>query len=363
MTISQIRKALSDHFDETDIKLLRRVFQRTETRNAGVPIERFRADNWGKIARVNRLERLGLERHQDNKTHRQIYRLSLLALVLVNNRRSNRYLKIMRLLLRVTRAAYFKDLFKPVPVGDLIKAANKYDPEDVLESLDYLKDASGFSGGGLEFPRGADSVLLPQETLMDYRSLENVLERLHSYLPNLDATARHVGFGISALAGDEQISLLAIASEELTENWMASLPTKFHPLMGEIEAGLKAGQLALPCYGLRTLVEMVCDDKVGQRKNFKESVKALMEVGGLARMEGVQVSALYKYGSKLVHSGDIPSADEVRSASVVIVNLLKRLYHMQPAAERLTDGGAPVGSTTDGVTKTPAIEESSSGAR
>jgi hypothetical protein len=360
MTITKIRKALSDQFDGTDVKLLRKVFQKMETRSSGISTERFRADNWRNIARVNRLERLGLERHQDNKTHRQIYRLSLLALVLVNDRRSNRYLKIMRLLLRVTRAAYFKDLSKPIPVSDLITAANQYDPEDVLESLDYLKDASGFSGGGLEFPRGADSVLLPQETLMDYRSLENVLERLQSYLPNLDATAHHVGFGISALAGDDQISLLAIASEELTENWMASLPTKYHPLMGEIEAGLKAGQLALPCYGLRTLVEMVCDDKVGQRKNFKESVKALVEAGGLARMEGVQVSALYKYGSRLVHSGEIPTADEVRSASVVVVNLLKRLYHMQPAAERLTNRGIQVQAIVNGETKEPDIEESKS---
>jgi hypothetical protein len=130
--------------------------------------------------------------------------------------------------------------------------------------------------------------------------------------------------------------------------------------MGEIEAGLKAGQLALPCYGLRTLVEMVCDDKVGQRKNFKESVKALVEAGGLARMEGVQVSALYKYGSRLVHSGEIPTADEVRSASVVVVNLLKRLYHMQPAAERLTNRGIQVQAIVNGETKEPDIEESKS---
>ena len=335
MTVGKIKKGLADHFDGTDGRLLRKVFERTETRSAGVPVDRFRADNWSNITRINRLERLGLERHQDNKTHRQIYRLSLLALVLVNTRRSQRYLKIMRLLLRKTRSAYFKDLSKPIPVGDLVRAACKYKEADVLESLDYFKEASGFSGGGLEFPRGVDSVVLPQETLMDYRSLEDVLARLQSYLPNPSNAGHTFASGVSALAGDEQISLLAIASEELTENWMASLPTKYHPLIGEIEAGLKAGQRALPCYGLRTLVEMVCDDKVGQRKHFKDSVKALVEAGGLARMEGVQISALYKYGSKLVHSGDIPSADEVRSASVVIVNLLKRLYHMQPAAERL----------------------------
>ena len=347
MGIGTIRKSLEGQLDEGDIRLLRKLFALTESRIQGVPVDRFRADNYSQLPRINRLERGFMERQQRPGVHIQIYRLSLLALAVLNTQKSRRYLTTMKKVLPYVKRQYRKNLHVAIPVQQILTDVGLKTSEETMDALDYFRDTPGISTNNQEFPRADGSAVMPQEQILDFKDFEQVLSRLRSYVHGPQMAAHspfQMGFGDE----DERISLLQEAAAELTESWMSALPEKFHPLIREIEAGLKAGQLALPCFGLRSLVEMTCFDKVGQHKHFKDSVKALVDNGSLSQIEGRQVSALYRYGSTLIHSGLMPEVGEVRSAMTVIVGMLRRLYHTQAAADRLDASAAGLAAGKSG---------------
>ena len=117
--------------------------------------------------------------------------------------------------------------------------------------------------------------------------------------------------------------------------WLYRLPEDLQNLVREIYVALATNSRRLAMMGLRTIIDMVALDKVGDKGTFKAKLDTLVERGHISQAGREHLEAALDAGSAAAHRGHSPSEDDIENSVEIIENLLHATYVLRHAAEGL----------------------------
>ncbi len=108
--------------------------------------------------------------------------------------------------------------------------------------------------------------------------------------------------------------------------------------MDEVSLAIDADARTLAAMGLRAVVDMACNDVLGDIGGFDKKLAALR---GSERITGAQERTLanaLELGHAAAHRGHIPTHKGIALLRDIVEHLLKQLYLHEPASEKLRKG-------------------------
>ena len=123
--------------------------------------------------------------------------------------------------------------------------------------------------------------------------------------------------------------------------WFDKLSPDFQILFNEVYLGLSLDMQALPSMGLRTVIDMVCSDLVGDIGSFKEKLDALEVNSFINGNEKAILAIAIDVGSAAAHRGHNPSREDLNTLLDIVEHLLRGIYVLRPASERLKASTPP----------------------
>jgi hypothetical protein len=117
--------------------------------------------------------------------------------------------------------------------------------------------------------------------------------------------------------------------------WHAKLPSGIAGLFLEVHSALSADNRRLALMGLRSLLDMVANEKVGDRPTFRDKVDALVGAGVITARNRTAVLAAIDAGSAAVHRGHQPTTESLDAALDIVETILATVYHLPSAGEEL----------------------------
>ena len=124
-------------------------------------------------------------------------------------------------------------------------------------------------------------------------------------------------------------------------SWYGKLPLEFRALLDEVYLALSFDMLALPSMGLRAVIDMLCNNLVGDMGGFSKKLKVLEEKGHINANEKAILGIAVDVGSASAHRGHSPSKDDLNILLDIVEHLLKGVYVLHPASERLKQSTPP----------------------
>lgn len=122
-------------------------------------------------------------------------------------------------------------------------------------------------------------------------------------------------------------------------DWVYGLPRGISNILEEIYRAYQYNCQALACTGIRTLLDMVFVDKIGDpegTKPFKTKINEMVESGFLASaIAETVISALVDAGSASAHRGFTPQKSIVKKLIIISTNLLEAIYIHPNEAEHI----------------------------
>lgn len=110
------------------------------------------------------------------------------------------------------------------------------------------------------------------------------------------------------------------------------------PLMDEINTAYSAGSYRLAAMGLRSLLERIMSDQIGDHDTFNASIEAFFKEGHVSQIQQDQFrSVLVEAGHAATHRGYSPSKDDLDFLLDVIEGLIDEIYFRPARAKALKD--------------------------
>jgi hypothetical protein len=117
--------------------------------------------------------------------------------------------------------------------------------------------------------------------------------------------------------------------------WSWSLPSEVRDLLNEVYGALQANSSRLALMGIRTVIDVVILEKVGDIGSFAEKLNALQDRGFVGERQKEFLTAVLDAGSAAVHRGHVASVVELGYAMDIVENLLQAVYALEGAAQHL----------------------------
>jgi hypothetical protein len=106
--------------------------------------------------------------------------------------------------------------------------------------------------------------------------------------------------------------------------------------MNEVYIAFEAGLLALPAMGLRSVIDLVCNEWVGDKGKYADRIAGLADRGYIGPTERKFLMSAVETGHAAVHRGYIPNSEDLSALVNIVEHLLEGLYILPQAAEKLT---------------------------
>jgi len=120
-------------------------------------------------------------------------------------------------------------------------------------------------------------------------------------------------------------------------DWYGSLPPAIQKLICEVHFAIKKELSALPSMGLRSVIDCVCNDLVGDKGPFAQKLQTLVEKGFITSNNKQIVENALEVGHASVHRGHFPQPNELKLTLDIVEHMLKEVYVFGKASEALKD--------------------------
>ncbi len=319
--------------DAIERSLIKEILNTALVSRTGVNAKEFRAGHEDYLDVLDRLEQGPyIERRDD------LYRIRLLTLAELRDDDS-RVEAIIRQCDKVfcfLRPTYKDRTGVPITLAEI---AQKTDiPEFELRlALSYMTDAPIWGGYTSDLLRAQEVMVVPGESILRYKTFDSAVQQLR------DWAARHPTGG-SSPGGDQSVKPLFLREADTTHlrspsdfpKWYANLPEKIHDMLREVRYALQKELRALPSMGLRAVVDMICNDQVGDTGGFKEKLHKLEEKRLITPKKREIIEAALEVGHASMHRGHFPPAEHLDIVLDIVDHLLEELYVLDKASDSLS---------------------------
>ena len=310
--------------------LLQDIYSRFVNYNAGVDAKRFRADRKDYRDEIRRLENRQLIQNRFEEV--EVYRPLLIALPLINEESAKRTLNAADQILTYLAKRYIASPNCNVSKAEIVANVDAPRSETCM-ALKYLKETPAVAGGSTDFPATDDSFTMTGEQLLDFDSLAPLLTQLAEWADYSSAVP--VTY-VDDITPDDP-GLTSLFDTDLAGHWTSSLPDGIQIVLREVDRGAQIGLVTLPAFGIRTVIEMVCTEKIENAGTLPAKVDALVKKGLLTRTSADALKTVVKLGNATAHRGYRPESGDLSLAVDVLCGLLRELYHISPRAEGLRE--------------------------
>lgn len=125
-----------------------------------------------------------------------------------------------------------------------------------------------------------------------------------------------------------------VSGEVLTSDFV-HLPEQIVDIYTETEKALADDMPILAGMGLRLIVEAVCHDRRANGRNLDQRIDRLVEIGLLTQTSAEMLHSLRIIGNASAHQAASHSPDILRTAFVVVDNLLRNVYVLPQTTSKL----------------------------
>jgi hypothetical protein len=294
-----------------------------------VPAARYRAAH---VSWLDILDELVSDRSflQPDDTHRN-YRLRVYALPLIDDPRAKSLLELMGLIYKRFKILYDEYLSEQIPLSKVLESVVA-DRKDSLEALFYIVDAHGvWSGLSIGFPYGDSPTIGIAESVLRKEDFGSVLSEFYQWhFVNPKKRAGSWENQPPQLNIEERLSFFANSPDGALPDWYRQLDDIKKALVIEIDAAVVHGLEALPTMGLRTLLESVMRDRVGEKSNFRETLAAFREAGWVTDQHAQVIEQVIDVGHASAHRAYFPDPPELKICIDVVKHLIEGIYVLKP---------------------------------
>lgn len=281
----------------------------------------FRADHYANLAEIDWLETVGYIRKEQDRYH-----VSLTGLVQLKDQRARELVRVFESLFVELKRHYRRVQRQPAGL-DVLASAAGVSGNDCREALYYMVEGQWCGGRSISFFNDPNPVVYPAESILAYETFSDVIIQLRIWQASrIRDRQQQLAGALSAfpfVRGNELP--VRIESVRRKPDWFEKLPASQKPLMDEIYAGLSRGLRALPCMGVRAVIDVLCVELLGSDDSFKEKTKKLFAAGHILQADKTALDAVIEAGHASAHRGHFPSQDDL----TVILDIAEQLLHRQ----------------------------------
>lgn len=317
------------------IEVLRQMFKSRDGEPPSVPVQRFRADHAEWLNALDELEnRYSLiERTRECKE----YLIRPYALPLIGTPESQEILNLMDQIYMKFPGLYRKHLTQPLEIDVLCNNVSG-DKDLINEALYYLSESHGvYSGMTTGFPYVPKSTLCIAESVLTRKKIGEVLSEYYKwhFVNPKSQVASLESFDLDV----DQSGSLFFESNTSTgkPDWYDLLDDTQKALILEIDRAIGNKLEALPTIGLRTLLDTVMVEKIGDAGNFQEKVKCFTKEGYVTPKMADALNHVLDAGSASAHRAYFPSKADLTTCVELVKHLMHGIYILSPNVDKVAE--------------------------
>jgi hypothetical protein len=314
-----------NELDEQHLRLLTSLLLAMPRSDEGLDPLPFRAEHYVNIGKIDWLETVGYIRKEQNRYH-----VSLTGLVQLENPRAHELIRIFESLFIELKKHYLRVQQHPALMEVLASTAGVSE-NDCREALYYMVEGQWCSGRSTSFFNDPNPVVCPAESILSYDTFNEVIVQLRIWqATRIRDRQKQLASALRtspSFSGNEPLA--QVDSARRKPDWFDKLPASQKPLMDEIYAGLLQGLRALPCMGVRAVIDVLCVELLGSDDSFKEKTKKLLAAGHILQADKTALDAVIEAGHASAHRGHFPNGDDLTAILDIAEQLLHRHY-IQP---------------------------------
>lgn len=324
--------------------ILKEIFVQSAAAPAGIEAAWFRAQRESELDLMDELERDGFLRREEGR-----YLISLTAFPQINHPAAKESLVAFEKIFVALKESYREQQSKPIRVEVLAKKIG-FDEKRLRVWLNYMVEGSWWGGRTTDILNGPEATIAPSESILKIRKFRDVITQLQGWQEQR-LTDRKNAVPISQLrqslpgTGLDRFDVNKALVGRSKPDWYEHLPSSVRSLLDEVYVGLSNDMCALPSMGLRTVIDMVCVDLVGDVGSFGEKLKALRAQGHVSDREKTTLEIAIDVGSASAHRGHNPSVEDINSLLDICEHLLKGVYVL-PAVSQILQKTTPPRATS-----------------
>lgn len=317
------------------VEILREMFESRKGEPPSVPIQRFRADHDDRLNILDKLESgySLIQRTRDCKE----YLIRPYALPLIGTPETQKILSLMDQIYSEFPELYREYLTKPLDI-DMLCGTVSRDNDLVNEALYYLSEShSVYSGMTIGFPYVSNATLCIAESVLTKRLIGDVLSEYYEW-HFVNPKSQVVFLESFDLHMEQDNSHFLKSNISMGEpEWYSFLDDTQKALILEIDRAINNKLKALPTIGLRTLLETVMVDKIGDASTFHKKVKRLTEEGYVTPKMANILNCVLDAGNASAHRAYVPSKEDLITCVEIVKHLMHCIYILSPNVDKVAE--------------------------
>ncbi len=315
------------------LSLLTDIFRNSSGTPPALPSARYRADHprWLDVLDEFANGQLFLQRDTAGKS----YTLRVYALPLVDDVHAEELLRLMNSIYAVFKTLYQEHLSERIPVSSITTLVHA-DINLTRKALFYMRDAHGiWSCLTNGFPYENDAGICISETVLrkdDFGSVLSEFYEWHYINAKNRALSKDANPALSTLNLDSR-GFLRDSGESTEPDWYRVLDDTKKALIKELDVAARNGLVALPTMGLRTLIESVMREKIGDKDSFGAALRAFRDAGYVTARHAELIDKVIEAGHASIHRTHFPDESDVDVCIDVVRHLLEGVYVLKPKVD------------------------------
>lgn len=317
------------------VEILREIFNSRKGEPPSVPILRFRADHEEWINTLDLLE--GTHSLISRSRECKDYLIRPYALPLIETSESDEILNLMDQIYGKFPELYKEHLSQPIGIDTLCGSVSGR-KNLINEALYYISESHGiYSGMTIGFPYTEKSTLCISESVLSKKSIGRVLSEYYEW---------HFVNPKNQVASLESIDPSGVQNRSIffknntssgKPDWYSFLGDTQKALILEIDSALSNKLEALPTIGLRTLLETIMVEKIGDIGSFANKVKRFTEEGYVTPKMSEALSHVLDAGNASAHRAYFPSSEDLMTCVELVKHLMHGIYILRPSVKKVAD--------------------------
>lgn len=326
---------VKQHLGSISLEILTDIFCKSSGFPPWIQSDRYRAEHPQWLDALDELEQptIFLERDHERKK----YLISVYALPLLEDDGAQSLLAVMEEIFSFFLQEYPKRLSEPLTLDEIVEAVN-HDSNLVIEALCYMVKANGLCAGlSNGFPVAAGSTISISESVLRNENFGAILSKFyewHFINPPKSPESHKL-----LCRKEHQISEGFFSTDDSSEKpkWLDELDDHKKHLIGEIDTALKSGLMALPTMGLRTLIDLVIVEHVGDKGTFKDKLAAFEKEGLVSPQQREQIETVLEAGNAASHRAYFPNKNDLQTCVDVIKHMMHGVYALHHRTKQLSN--------------------------
>ncbi len=317
------------------IAALQALFCATAGSPPSIPVARFRADHQAWLDVLDDIEHRHsfVERTTDGKR----YLIRSYALPLIGD--AHPLLELMQAIFARLKELYLQHLTEPQSISVLVDGI-KGSGAQLLDALYYLTEShSVWSGKTIGFPYRENSTLCISEGVLKYANVGELLSQFYEW--HYVNPSRAVSNWLDDLKSQKASVFFPQETNGGVPEWYDQLDDNKKALIREVDLALQSKLSVLPTIGLRTLLDMVMVEKLGDIGGFDAKLKKFELDGYVTRKQAESISFVLDAGNASAHRAYAPNEEDLVVCVAVVKHLMEGVFILQPKMENVKRNTPP----------------------